>query len=185
MKKEHGELWKKLQSYQLDNPTHAIAISKKLSQENHWDPDYTKRVMDEYKKFVFLAMTAGHLVVPSDEIDQVWHIHMLYSQEYWKNFCPQILGREFHHGPSTGGKQEDTKHNNWYKKTKETYKEVFGQTVPDDIWPSSHIRFHERFVRVSVRKYILIEKVSYPTLSRIVVRLLTLAHKLRHSKKSA
>lgn len=166
-------LWERLKNYSLDKPEHHIAISTKIAREHHWDLPYTKRVIEEYKKFVFLALTAGHLVVPSDEVDQVWHMHMLYTDEYWNVFCKEVLGRPLHHGPSTGGKQEHDKHTNWYKKTKETYQQVFEQPVPLDIWPSSHLRFNERYVRINVHSHIVIEKTAFPLLSQLVITLFT------------
>jgi hypothetical protein len=102
----HAELWERLNNYSFDKPDHQVPLSTKIAREHHWDALYTQRVIDEYKKFVFLAMTAGHLVVPSDEVDQVWHAHMLYTDEYRTNFSKDNLGQPFHHGPSTGGKSE-------------------------------------------------------------------------------
>ncbi|MEK6230809.1 MAG: hypothetical protein N2A42_03075 [Luteolibacter sp.] len=35
--------------------------------------------MTEYKRFVALAMLAGHPVTPSEEVDQAWHLHLVYT----------------------------------------------------------------------------------------------------------
>ena len=32
--------------------------------------------IEEYRKFVFLALVAGHQITPSDQVDQVWHLHL-------------------------------------------------------------------------------------------------------------
>ncbi len=48
-------------------------------------------MFDEYRRFAFLAATAGHPVTPSDAVDQAWHLHLTYSRDYWDRFCP-LLG---------------------------------------------------------------------------------------------
>ncbi|MCX5952813.1 MAG: hypothetical protein NTZ40_04815 [Cyanobacteria bacterium] len=32
--------------------------------------------IEEYRKFVFLALVAGHQITPSDQVDQVGHLHL-------------------------------------------------------------------------------------------------------------
>lgn len=78
----------------------------RLAEENGWTPAYAERVLNEYRRFLFLAVTAGHAVTPSDEVDQAWHLHLAYSRHYWGELCPQILGRPLHHGPTAGGRAE-------------------------------------------------------------------------------
>lgn len=102
----HQALLKRLEDYDLDNPNSTFPFSAKLAKENGWTPSFTQRAIKEYKRFCYLAMTAGHPVSPSEVVDEVWHMHLIYSQEYWKVFCPQVLQSEFHHYPSTGGKVE-------------------------------------------------------------------------------
>jgi hypothetical protein len=81
-------------------------------------------------------------------VDQVWHLHLVYTRSYWQDFCPNVLRRELHHGPTLGGAEEQTKFTNWYARTKETYAARFGEKPPRDIWPDSRTRF----ARVNFRR---------------------------------
>ncbi len=135
------ELWVRLHTYELDQVDDQLPFSKRLARENNWTIEYAKRVMHEYKRFVFLAMTSGHPVTPSDEIDQVWHLHLIYTKAYWEEFCKEIIRAPFHHHPTKGGKKEGEKFRNWYARTKQTYREVFGEEPPSDIWKNEQERF--------------------------------------------
>ena len=57
-------------------------------------------------------------VTPSDEVDQAWHLHLLYSETYLNVFCADTLDYPLHHGPTKGGGSEDRKFQNWYERTK-------------------------------------------------------------------
>jgi hypothetical protein len=36
-----------------------------------------------------------HIVTPSEQVDQVWHLHLTYTRSYWDEFCPNVLGQPF------------------------------------------------------------------------------------------
>jgi hypothetical protein len=139
---EHDHLlWTRLNEYELDAIDSEFPFSKRLARENSWTLDYAKRVINEYIRFVFLAMTSNHPVTPSDEIDQVWHLHLIYTKAYWEEFCKDIIRTSFHHHPTKGGKKEGEKFRNWYAKTKQAYIEAFGVAPPIDIWKNERERF--------------------------------------------
>ena len=118
----------------------SLPFTRRLARDNCWSDAYAQRAVEEYKKFAFLAIAAGHPVTPSDQVDQVWHQHLLYTQAYWNDFCPNILRQPLHHAPTQGGDQEQHKHNKWYDKTLASYQAFFG-LPPKDIWPEANIRF--------------------------------------------
>jgi len=57
-----------------------LPFEARLARENGWCRAYTQRVIVEYKRFVYLAMTAGHVVTPSEEVDHAWHMHLTYTR---------------------------------------------------------------------------------------------------------
>ena len=79
MEVERKNLWKRIKEFEIDDPLSAYTFTMRLEIENNWDIEYTLRVIEEYKKFMFLSCTAKHRVCPSDEVDQVWHLHLLYT----------------------------------------------------------------------------------------------------------
>jgi hypothetical protein len=166
-------LWSALQAFQVDEPGTQFTFVKRLAQENHWSITYAQRVFEEYKKFVFLAATAGHQVTPSDEVDQAWHLHLAYTRSYWDELCAQVLQQPLHHGPTRGGKEEGQKYNDWYNRTLASYERIFGAPPPAHIWPTSQIRFAkpQRFARLDTSDYWMIKKLQPITRQQVRVML--------------
>jgi len=154
------KLWKRLVAYNPDYTGATFTFSLRLARENGWPIVYSLRAIDEYRKFMFLACCAGHPVTPSDQVDQVWHLHLLYTQEYWQVFCGQVLQQEIHHGPTRGGTEEREKYNDWYNKTLEAYQHFFEKVPPDDVWPAAQRRFAEiNFRRVNMHRYMVLPRL--------------------------
>ncbi len=161
---EQEKLWVKISTFELDDPTISFTFTDRLARENGWKLEYALRTIVEYKKFMFLLCLADFPLTPSDQVDQVWHLHLLYTQSYWVDFCKETLNKQIHHGPTKGGDVENQKFSNYYDKTKELYKSIFTYDAPNDIWPSSKIRFSEtNFQRVNLDRNWIIEKPSILT----------------------
>src|SRR5688500_19140185 len=99
-------LWRALQTYEIGPPDAALTFPARLARENRWSLAFAERVIGEYKRFCFLAVTAGHEVTPSDAVDQAWHLHLAYSRDNWRRLCPTMLGHDLHHGPTADGDAE-------------------------------------------------------------------------------
>ncbi len=178
------KMWDKLNEFSLDIPEVDFSFSDRLARENGWTKEYANRVITEYKKFVFLSATSGKSLTPSDEVDQAWHMHMIYSRSYWNEMCKDILGGfMFHHGPTKGGKLEAERFHNQYQYTLDLYAEVFNETPPSDIWPSVEKRFSPMdYKRIDVTKNIILNKnkvkeymISYalPLVGALLISLFT------------
>lgn len=152
-------LWNKLKSFQLDETDVRLTFSQRLARENGWNREYTLRVIEEYKKFLFLCCTSPTPVTPSDPVDQAWHLHLTYTKSYWNNLCKNTLEKEIHHNPTKGGKAEQQKFNILYTGLHEIYFEKFGINPPPDIWHDNETRFSEiNFQRVNLSQYWLVKK---------------------------
>lgn len=152
-------LWDKIRSFELDDPGLAFSFTDRLVRENGWTYAYANAVILEYKRFIFLICTTEESLTPSDQVDQVWHLHLIYTHSYWVDFCEHTLGRKIHHGPTKGGDSERTKYDNLYSRTLEKYKEVFDIKPPEDIWPTNKKRFEEiNFRRINLNNYWVIKK---------------------------
>lgn len=134
-------LWTRIQSFELEKADSALPFSARLARENSWTPDFSRRVCDEYKKFIYLACISSDFVTPSAEVDQAWHLHLAYTRSYWQDFCRDTLRRDLHHTPTDGGPEEDEKFRAAYSRTLELYKNEFGEIPPADIWPPIEQRF--------------------------------------------
>jgi uncharacterized protein (TIGR04222 family) len=152
-------LYQRLQAFELDEPTHEFGFTRHLMKSQGWTLTYAQRAIAEYKKFAFLTVVANHQVVPSDQVDQVWHAHVLLTQSYWEEFCPQVLGKTLHHHPARGGRSERTEFHRLYTQTIASYRQFFG-SPPTDIWSSPDVRFGAelKMQRVSLSDHWVIPK---------------------------
>lgn len=133
-------LWQGLSAYQIGPSDASLPFAARLARENRWNEDFAQRVIGEYKRFCYLAVTASHEVTPSDAIDQAWHLHLAYTRDYWERFCPDVLGRALHHGPTEGGAAERDRYFEQYARTLKSYEALFGP-APEEIWPAASRRF--------------------------------------------
>jgi hypothetical protein len=160
MNATNDPLWHKLDAFAFDHPGDALTFTRRLARENRWSSAFANRVVDEYRRFLFLALRAGHPVTPSDEIDQAWHLHLVYTRSYWEDLCEGVLQRPLHHGPTRGGAAEDDRFEQQYVETQASYAKWFGHEPPADIWPPGEVRFapQARFARVNTAAFWMLPK---------------------------
>jgi len=130
MKFANDPLWQKIDSFPLNDP----AFTQKLAKENNWDTGFTERAIREYKRFIYLCCIMPNGASPPPIVDEVWHLHILYTVNYWEEFCDKTLGRKLHHHPSRGGPEEKERHVNWLQETIKNYLSTFEEEPPPDIW---------------------------------------------------
>lgn len=153
-------LWQRIADHHIGPADASLSFTARLARENRWTLAHAEHVIGEYKRFCYLAMTAGHKVTPSDAVDQAWHLHLTYSRDYWQVFCPHVLRAELHHGPTQGGPVERDRFYRQYADTLAAYETAFGEVPPADIWPDAHRRFtvDPKGVRVNFSDGIIIPR---------------------------
>lgn len=162
MTQDQQQLWKQIRDFDLNVRGASFSFTDRLARENDWSLAFSLRVVMEYKRFMLLICVADHPLTPSDEVDQAWHLHLLYTESYWKEFCEHTLGRSIQHGPTKGGQSERDKFNDWYTATKELYQSYFGKEPPSDIWPINKIRFSDtNYTRVNRHRNWVIPKPRF------------------------
>ena len=167
-----AELYQRIERFSLDQPDHQLSFSQRLARDNGWSLRYTDKVIEEYKKFVFLAVVAGHPVSPSDQVDQAWHLHLTYTRSYWEEFCPKILQTSLHHEPTRGGLSEKVKFDELYSKTLESYRQFFDESPPLNIWSQPKDRFGRDlyFQRVNIKQNWVLKKIDCQPLFNTLFR---------------
>lgn len=136
----------------LENMEMPKGFKNKLSQKLGITEALADRYIVEYKKFVYLITQGkGQMLTPSEQTDQVWHLHMSYFDHY--HYHMNVLfktqkqpGRILHHNPTEGGDSQAQKWDDCYKKTLDFYQTVFEQEPPSDIWESPEERFQAELV---------------------------------------
>lgn len=153
-------LWNELKTFTVNEGNELLSFIARLARENAWTVEHAEAVYGEYLKFVYLMTVCKKSITPSDAVDQVWHLHLCYSDSYWNELCGDVLGKKLHHGPTRGGAAEDRRFERQYGETLDLYREEFGQEPPADIWPPVKVRFDraDRFVRVNLKESFVISK---------------------------
>lgn len=106
-----------------------------LAERCGWSAQRCDRAISEYLRFCAVAAELGGRAVPSAAVDEVWHLHLTWTRDYWDDFCPRRLGFALHHQPATGGADERERLRLAYAETLHAYQRLFG--TPDaDWWPA-------------------------------------------------
>ena len=158
MTSEESKLFSRIAAFVFDEGSPDMTYADRLAKDNGWGIFYALRVIEEYRRFAFLIVTAGHVAVPSDQVDQAWHQHLLYTRS-WSSFCRDVARRPIHHDPTKGGVAEKERFAAEYERTLQSYQKFFGEP-PDDIWPNTGVRFGRdlTYRRVNLKQSIVISR---------------------------
>jgi hypothetical protein len=170
-------LWHRLLAFDLDDgERRALSFAARLARENGWPMARARQAIEEYRRFLFLAMVAGHAVTPSEDVDQVWHLHLVYTRSYWDRLCGEVLGCRLHHGPTRGGSGDGARFDQQYRATLASYERIFGAPPPPGFWPPPHVRFgiDLQWRRVCVARYWIVPKGPGLALAILIAALLVL-----------
>jgi hypothetical protein len=110
------------------------AFADKISRKHNCSTSYAIKAVNEYKKFLYLAVISDFHVTPSQAIDKVWHEHILFTQAYGI-FCKDIIEYNLNHHPELIPLDEQTeRYHAQYLSTIELYIQEFGKLPPANIW---------------------------------------------------
>ncbi|MDA0652134.1 MAG: hypothetical protein O3C49_02515 [Proteobacteria bacterium] len=154
-------LWHRIEAFDFNALDETLPFAQRLARENGWTPDHAARVVEEYKRFCYLAINAGHAVVPPDQIDQAWRLHLCYSQDYWDIFCAKVLSADLHHNPIRYRDTEEAdRHRDAYAATMKSYESLSGERPPPDIWPIAELLFADTdsMRRVNAKNYLILRR---------------------------
>lgn len=131
---KYRNLWEKVERFELDEPGASKTFTDRLMLEQNWSRGFANKAIAEYKRFMVMCVVLPEGASPSYVVDQVWHLHLTYTKSYWVDFCRNTLGKDVHHIPSKGGKDEEYRHIKWYQDTLRHYEALFGIRPPQDVW---------------------------------------------------
>lgn len=126
-------LWQRIAAHPLDAPMGTAPYSVKLAQAEGWDKAYTMQVIEEYRRFVYLAQISPEQATPSAHVDRAWHMHLTFTRDYWEIFCPKVLGKALHHEPCMG-EEDMPRYRRQYAATLALYQREFGGPPNPGVW---------------------------------------------------
>jgi len=96
-----------------------------VSLPHYRDEAFLQQAADRYRKFLNLKIRhRDALLVPSYDIDLVWHTHQLHPLLY-KEDTVELLGRMFNHDDSLDDRSPDSPQQNAYARTKQLWMEAY------------------------------------------------------------
>ena len=167
---DEDDLWLRIRNHKIGSVEVEYSFINRLAFENRWSKSFSLKVLEEYKRFIYLLCRCKHPVTPSVEIDQVWHLHLLYTRDYWDEFVPKLT-KVPHHEPTLGGQDETRKFFEYYENTKDSYEKIFDESPPPTIWPESSSRFKTVFqIKLfNPSKFVLIRKSEFIILTLLII----------------
>lgn len=133
MAKSNPDLWRKLQAYHFDDLKVELPYSARLTQDEGWSATDTGRVIDEYRRFLYLSQIMDGNLAPPGPIDAAWTRHLLYTRDYWERFVPGVLGgRALHRATAIAKDQAEQRA--YLQALRVAYRREFGEAPPRDIW---------------------------------------------------
>lgn len=166
------QLWEKISQFPLDKPDVKLSFSQRLARENGFSESFARKIVQEYKKFLFLCCVSEQAVTPSNFVDLAWHLHLTYTKSYWNDLCKNTLQQEIHHTPTEGGKSEKSKYKSCYEYTLDLYKTKFGKNPDFDIWEKTQNRFEINFINVDRRNNWIIPKINLSKSFKVILGLI-------------
>ncbi|MBB5037287.1 glycine-rich domain-containing protein [Prosthecobacter dejongeii] len=98
--------WERLKRFQLNDNDAVYGYADRLARENGWSHRFAERVIFECKRFLLMTQQAGSPVTPSEEMNQAWHLHRVYTRSYGDKLCTEVLKKPLHHEPTAGVVEE-------------------------------------------------------------------------------
>lgn len=103
-------------------------IMAKLESEG-MDKGTIEQLEEMYRGFLLLyALNPGEIIVPTQELDEFWHTHILDTLKYEED-CQTVFGFTLHHFPYFGMRDEDdaAELQRQFDLTTKLYEETFGR----------------------------------------------------------
>lgn len=103
-------------------------LAVRLADKENWDLQEAEEAVRKYKNFLKLKVMNKQLVsVPTPEIDEVWHAHILHTKQYMED-CSKIFGYYLHHAPASPTGEDSGEMEKYYQKTARLYEETFQES---------------------------------------------------------
>lgn len=107
-------------------------LIKRVVYMHGYSRKQAEKLSHQYKNFLFLIKKYdGHeKIIPSQEIDDFWHEHILYTVQYRKD-SEMFLGKYLEHKPDTPwrGREVLEEYERQFSRTQELYKKEFGDYI--------------------------------------------------------
>ena len=131
--KTDRRLWHRLEGYSFHERPLTVSLVDRLALETGHSLDVCYTLVEEYRRFMYLAGSSSDNLSPSPIVDMVWRMHTEDEEAYFEDFCPRILGRTIYR-PEGDGPPQSLQDDPDYLRTLEYYAQEFGRPQVQ-YWP--------------------------------------------------
>ena len=131
--KSDRRLWHRLEGYSFHERPLTRSLVDRLVEETGHPVDVCYTLVEEYRRFMYLAGSSAENLSPSPIVDMVWRMHTEDERAYFEDFCPRILGRTIYR-PEGDAAPPPFQDDPDYIRTLEYYAEEFGRPQVQ-YWP--------------------------------------------------
>lgn len=114
----------------LGSTTRQSTFLWQVSGERFSDLKFLEQGRDNYYHFLVLQSKAAErniILVPTYQIDLMWHTHILASVTKYNDDCKAIMGKLFHHNDSLNDRSEGSVLDVSYRATHQLWMDVYGE----------------------------------------------------------
>lgn len=117
-------------SWDLSKPKLFLVIRKNL------DPAHVEAMDNEYRRYMALVVVNfGQKMPISNAVDELWHAHILFTQDYQK-MSDELCGKYINHVPTLSEEERAALEPYYFDGTLENYKKLFNEDPCPEFWPS-------------------------------------------------
>ncbi|MBP6312673.1 MAG: hypothetical protein KA408_10420 [Flavobacteriales bacterium] len=95
-----------------------------------WSADQCDEHEVAYKRYLHLCKLHGKGMVPTKDVDEFWHQHIMDTRAY-QNDCQEAIGHFVHHFPYLGmrGEEDERQLEKAFRRTEKLYCDAFGEAL--------------------------------------------------------
>lgn len=105
------------------------ALKERMHVKYGWTPKFTDELFIEMKKFMYLCATNDRAMAPPEDIDEIWHNFILFTNDY-ANYCRDKVTLFLHHQPLTVAQREQSD-GSMIESTLAAARAAFGDNLPE------------------------------------------------------
>lgn len=126
---ERDDLWQRLSGMSLDEAGVPVPLTERLRIETGLDAETIRCAVEEYKKYIYLAVRCQMPVEMPPLADKVWRTHLTYTRHYWDYMCADVIGQDVHY-PRTTLRKTTSQDLDGAELSSEAYRKTFGYEPP-------------------------------------------------------
>ncbi|WP_338453484.1 glycine-rich domain-containing protein [Candidatus Bealeia paramacronuclearis] len=116
-------------------------VMNRVRKEKHWSPRMVQVATQFYKNFLILCKKHEDIhLSPSLQIDEIWHAHILYTQDYYE-MSEKVFGSYLHHQPIHEEESQESGAENGIQLLQRLHGEEFGAPIYDAVYSFQDLKF--------------------------------------------